>query len=98
MCPSCIERCRREGERDEFCRQRVLHDRVAFALAAAPLLVWPLTILTAPAALLYAARHWRAPGSLLPHTRFRLWAAVVLSAVQVLLWLLAAAYWLATSR
>ncbi len=71
----------------ELANGRVLYDRLALSLALLPLLMWPLTLFTAPAALFYALRHWNdPPRGLIPRRRFVVMAAALISLVEVAGW------------
>ena len=52
-----------------------MHDSIALSLSLLPVVIWPVTCLTAPAALFYAIRHWKSPTSILPRTKVRYLAA-----------------------
>lgn len=72
VCPSCIAGAKTSGAGPAV-QQRTLYDGLAVSLALLPLLVWPVTLLTAPVALGYTIYGWRKPGSLVrgpSRTRF----------------------------
>jgi hypothetical protein len=86
-CPDCIERGISQGERQELIARRTLHDSIALSLSLLPVIMWPITCLTAPAALFYAIRHWKSPTSILPRSRFRYLTAILFSLIQIGGWL-----------
>ncbi len=86
-CPDCIERGRSLGEKQELITRRTMHDSIALSLALLPVLMWPVTVLTAPAALFYAIRHWKSPTSILPRTKIRSLAAMFFAVLQIGGWL-----------
>ena len=53
-----------------------------------PLLIWPLTLLTAPGALACAIYSFFRPSSLVPRNRLRAYLAIVLSLAQIAGWIL----------
>ncbi len=86
LCPSCIEKGRLNEEIEQLVTRRTLHDGLALSLAVLPMLFFPITVLTAPAAIYIAIRHWKTPGSILPRSRVRFVAAVVIALVQITGW------------
>jgi len=88
LCPDCIERGRNDGAKQELITRRTMHDSIALSLSLLPLLFWPVSILTAPAALFYAVRQWKSPTSILPRTKIRYISAMIFSSLQVGGWVL----------
>jgi hypothetical protein len=87
VCPSCLSSAQQKGSIQNLQHHRVLYDDIVFALALYPIVfVWP-TLLTAPAALFLAVRHWKTPTSIIPRTKARMWAGVVLAGLQVIAWI-----------
>jgi hypothetical protein len=85
FCPSCLET--RTDRRKLPENHRVLYDHSALLMALVPVLFWPLTILSAPAAIILALYGWNRPGSLLGRaSRVRLVLAFVIASVQVAAW------------
>ncbi len=87
ICPVCLEEGRQKEEIAELIPKRTLHDSIALGIAALPVLFFPVTILTAPVALFLSINGWKKPSSILPRTRFRLFAALVLSGLQIAGWI-----------
>jgi hypothetical protein len=87
-CPLCVAAARRSDAGDVV-RDRVLYDHLAFALALYPLLIFPVTFVTAPVALGFVIFGWKKPNSLVtgPH-RLRLVSAAVLAVLEIIGWLL----------
>jgi hypothetical protein len=92
LCPACIQAGFRKRTFQNLDSRRILYDDIALGLALIPLLAWPLTALTAPAALFVAIRYWRTPSSLIPRSRARRVAAMVLALFQIAGWLTAAGF------
>ena len=86
LCSSCIGSGKRKGKLRDLTRQRFLYDNLALSLATLPLLVWPMTVVTAPAAIFVAVRYWRTPLSILKRSRWRFILAVALAGLQVSGW------------
>ncbi len=49
ICPTCVAASKNSGA-EQVVRQRVLYDGIALTLAGGPLLIWPVTLITAPVA------------------------------------------------
>lgn len=98
LCPSCLSAAQKKGKMVDLQRHRVLYDSIALGLAVYPLLlffVFYFTLVTAPAAIYIAIRHWNSPTSIVGRTKARYVAAIVLSSVEIILWIVAIA-WLAS--
>lgn len=85
-CPNCISTKRSQST--DAVASRMLYDRLVLGLAILPLLVWPFTLVTAPAALGAGIYGWRKPTSLVSKGRVRLVVGMTIAAVQVLGWVL----------
>jgi hypothetical protein len=94
FCPSCLEV--RSDRRKLPENSRVLYDRIALLLALVPLIIWPLTLVTAPAAIFLCFYGWKKPGSIVG--RWRRTAFVIaglLATAQVIGWIFLFSYlWL----
>ena len=66
--------------------ERTLFDSVALSLAVLPLLLFWVTIVTAPMALFVAVRYWQAPSSILPRTKIRMVVAIVVASLEIVAW------------
>lgn len=86
LCPSCLEA--RSDRRKLPENQRVVYSQVALALAVVPILLWPITVVTAPAALGFCLYGWNKPGSLLPQRRkLRFVIAGTIAGLEIAGWL-----------
>jgi hypothetical protein len=86
LCPVCIAASKR-SDAPHGVRERVLYDGLALALAFFPLLVWPVTLLTAPAALGLVIYGWKKPGSLVRGPgRVRMIVAGIFAVLQIGAW------------
>jgi hypothetical protein len=86
FCPACLESGKRKGKIKRLENERTLYDNIALGLALYPLLIFYLTIITAPMALFVALRRWNSPRSIVHPTRIRLVLAVILSSLQIAGW------------
>lgn len=84
LCPACLERVRAEG--DSVVSHRFCYDRIALSMSLLPLLIWPITAVTAPATLFFVYSFWNRPGSLVRGNRPHFLFAAFLAGLQVLAW------------
>jgi hypothetical protein len=83
-CPSCLSNA--GPKQPELEKRRTLYDGIALGLATFPILLWPFTAITAPAALYFVVRYWRTPVSIFPRTKIRFVIAFLLAGAQVAGW------------
>lgn len=87
FCPSCLEA--RTDRRKLPENHRVLYEHIALLLAFLPLLLWPFTLITAPAALGVCFWGWNKPGSIVSkRRRWRFLLAGLLATAQIVGWIL----------
>jgi hypothetical protein len=91
LCPGCLEKDRTSG-REDLVQRRTLYDTLALYLSLLPLLMWPVTFVTAPAALYFVIRHWKTPGSLIKRTKIRFILAALFATAQIAGWIVVAIY------
>ena len=85
-CPGCLETGRKKGRIQNLENQRTLYGGVALSLALLPLIVWPLTLVTAPIAIYIAIRYWNAPRSIVSSGRWPLVVAIIIAALELAGW------------
>jgi hypothetical protein len=83
-CPGCLSSNGRKTP--ELEKRRTLYDGIALALAVLPIVVWPITFITAPASLFLTVCYWRKPLSIFPRTKIRFVIAFLLAGAQVFAW------------
>lgn len=83
ICAGCLDSEKKRGKLDNISKGRVLYDEAALALAIFPLLMWPATILTAPATLFLVVRFWKAPGSIVPRSKIKFVLAALVALVEI---------------
>ena len=88
LCPACLEAGQKKGKLTELENKRTLWDSAAFSLAVAPLFVWPLTLLTGPAAIILAIYGWNKPSSILGRTRVRIYLAIIIGLLEIAGWIM----------
>lgn len=86
LCPACLASGKEKGKLGELQNRRYLHDGIALALAVLPILIWPFTCATAPAALFVGVWSFWTPGSIIPRPRYRAVVAIIIAGVQISLW------------
>jgi hypothetical protein len=86
LCPTCIQSGLSKRRFEHLDRNRLRYDRLACMLAAWPLLMWPVTLVTAPVAIGVACYGWRRSSSLVERARVGLVTAVVLASLEVVGW------------
>ena len=87
-CSACLEIGKRKQKLETVENRRVLFDSVALTLSIVPILMWPLTLLTAPATIFVVFKYWRQPLSILPRTRIRFVIALLSALGQLCGWAL----------
>jgi hypothetical protein len=97
-CPSCVAASSGKARRANSDTSRTLWDTCALATPFALLIIWPLTILSAPAVVALAIMKWKQPISLVRRSRWRFAAGLAVALVQGGLWALLIWYMVAKSR
>jgi hypothetical protein len=87
FCPSCIDSGQKKGKLAQLENKRVLWDSAALGLAVIPIIVWFITLITAPAAIILGVIAWKKPSSVVPRTRIRIYLAFLVAAAQITAWL-----------
>lgn len=87
FCPSCIESGKKKGKMPALKNEHTRYDKMALALAAVSLLIWPLSFATAPASLIISLYHWRTPCSLVQKTRSAFVVSILVSLMMIGIWL-----------
>src|SRR5580700_1778989 len=87
-CPSCVAAGAGQARAANADAQRTLYDSIALTLPLISLLMWPLTIATAPAAMVISISKWKQPLSLVRRSRWRFVAAIVVSLTMLAGWIL----------
>jgi len=86
FCPTCLEAGRAKRKIKNIERQRTRYDNIALSLVFFPMLLFYVTFITAPIAIVLAIRHWNSPPSVMDRTRLRLVIAITLAALQIVGW------------
>ena len=86
LCPACLQTGKKKGDLPELENRRTIYDSAALSTALLPLLIWPVTMATAPLAIYLAIFSFFRPSSLIPRTRVRAWLALAFGLFQVAGW------------
>lgn len=86
LCPACLETGRTKGKIKSLENKRTRYDNLAMTLALAPMLIFYLTIITAPVAVFIAIRHWRSPLGFTQRNRIKLAVAGLIGLLQIAGW------------
>ena len=81
LCPACVSAAQKNT--DLVTRFRVLDDSIALGIAGFSILIFYLSIMTLPVALVFAIKSFRSKGSLVRKTRARAWMAILLALLQL---------------
>jgi hypothetical protein len=93
-CPSCVATRSGRAQAANLETSRTLYDSIALTLPLVSLIMWPFTIVAAPAGLVIGIAKWKAPQSLVRRNRWRMVAAIVISTVEIVAWVWGIAYFL----
>src|SRR4051812_20259243 len=85
-CPSCVTTRAGRAQAANLETSRTLYDSIALTLPLASLIMWPFTIVAAPAALVIGIAKWKSPRSLVRRSKWRLVAAIAISSVEIVAW------------
>ena len=88
LCASCLEAGKSKKKIKNLETHRVLYDNIALSVAFLPLFLFWFTIITAPIAFYMSIRYWKKPTSIIPRTKVRLFAAMIISGLQIVGWVL----------
>jgi hypothetical protein len=81
LCPACVNAA--EKRTDLLTRSRPFYDTMALAIAVVSVLLFTLSVVTAPIAIYLAIRALRAPRSLVPRTMVRAWIALGIGLLEL---------------
>lgn len=86
-CSSCLESAKEKNKIASLQNKRQLYDTIALTLAIVAIIPW-IGLVSAPAALYLAIKHFNTPSSIVrKHARVRYIAAIVIASLQLLGWL-----------
>ena len=86
VCPRCLESGLDKGKLQTLETSMVRYDSIALSLAIIPLLMFWLTLITAPIALYYCIRYWNAPLSVVKRSRAIFIVAALFAVLELIGW------------
>ena len=90
-CPTCVASAL-QAPGTSAPNTRTLYDSIALTLALAPMLIWALTLVSAPVTLFVVVRFWRKPLGLVRRSRWRFVLALMIACAQIAAWIWAGGY------
>jgi hypothetical protein len=88
LCPACFEKGKSRRKIKSLENHRTCYDTIALMVAAVPILLYFITLFTAPLAIYLTVRHWNTPSGIIPRTRIRFILAFLIAGLQIAAWIL----------
>ena len=85
-CTHCLEQARQTGRAAALDHRRVLYGKIALGVAVLPVLMWPLTAVGGPMAIVLALWSWKKPQSILGRSQLRKVLAIIIGLGTVTAW------------
>jgi hypothetical protein len=98
LCPSCVAAGSGIAKVANLETSRTLYDSIALIVPLASLLIWPLTLIAAPGAMVFTVMKWSQPISLVRRARWRFVLAFVIGLAETGLWIWGIIYAVAAAR
>ena len=87
LCPVCLQSGRTKGKLTQLENKRTIYDSIALCLAFIPLMIWPITILTGPAAVALAIYALVKQKTLVPRSRLSAYLAILVGSIEIIGWI-----------
>jgi len=94
-CPSCIAAGAGKARDARIENSRTLYDSIVLALPLGSLLIWPLTIVAAPAALALGIITWKRPLSMVRRSHWRTMLGMTIALAEIVGWVAGIGYLIA---
>ena len=88
LCAPCLEKLRTKPGQHRLKARQLRYDKLAFSLAIYPLLYFPLTFITAPAAFFIVFRYWNKEMEFAPGRKGRMAAAFIFALLEIIGWII----------
>lgn len=88
LCPACLEKGKTQRKIKNLENHRTCYDSVALLVATVSILIYWVTIFTAPIVIYLTVRHWNSPSSIITRTKIRFILAFIIAGVQIAGWIL----------
>ena len=92
-CPACVASGKGQGKAVYLDPSRMLFDSIAMSLPLVSLVVWPVTILTGPATIVFTAMTWKRPLSVVRKSHWRFVVGLLLGCGETIGWIWLLVYW-----
>lgn len=87
LCPGCVANPTEDTEAEKPANRTTYYDNVALSVAIIPIIIFYLTIFTAPIALYIALRYWNKTQSVLPRGKWRNVLAILIAGLELAGWI-----------
>jgi hypothetical protein len=87
LCPACLETGKTKRKIKNLENHRTCYDTIALLVAAVPILIYWITIFSAPLVIFLTVRYWNAPTSIIPRTKIRFILASAIAGLQIFGWI-----------
>jgi hypothetical protein len=88
LCPSCLEKGKSKRKIKSLENHRTCFDTVALLIATVSILIYWITIFTAPVVIFLTLKYWKAPSSIISRSKIRFILASVIAGLQLCGWVL----------
>ena len=88
LCPACFEKGKSKRKIKSLENHRTCYDSIALMVATIPILVYFITLFTAPLAIYLTVRYWNTPSGIIRRTKIRFILAFILAGLQIAAWIL----------
>ena len=88
LCPTCLEKGKANKKIQNLENHRTCYDTIALLMATVSVLIYWITIFTAPIVIYLTVRHWKSPSSIIPRTKVRFILAFFIAGIQIAGWIL----------
>jgi len=88
LCPSCLEKGKTKRKIKNLEIHRTCYDTIALLVATVSILIYWITLFTAPLVIYLTVRYWKTPTSIIPRTRIRFILAFAVAGLQIAGWIL----------
>jgi hypothetical protein len=97
-CPSCVAAGAGKAKSANLDTSRTLYDSIALILPLVSLILYPFTLVAAPASLVLAAARWGRPIGMVRRNRWRFVAAILVDLGMIVAWIFVLYFFIAGLR
>lgn len=87
LCPVCLEKGKTQRKIKNLENHRTCYDTIALLIATVSILIYWITIFTAPVVIYLTLKYWKAPSSIIARTKIRFVLAFVIAGLQIAVWI-----------